>query len=61
MTLTLTLGSWVMCSAHRLTERNIWVKFNENRPKKCSGDMEQTRNARVNPLTLTCDLDIESR
>ena len=31
--------------------------------KKChengsngSGDMEQTRNSRVNPLTLTCDL-----
>ena len=49
-----------MYSAHRLTERDIWVKFNENRPKS-SGDMERTRNSRVNPLTLTCDLDLESR
>ena len=49
-----------MCSAHRLTERNIWVKINENRPKG-SGDMKRTRNLRVNPLTLTRDLDIESR
>ena len=32
-----------MCSANRLTERNIWVKFNENRPKD-SGDMKRTRN-----------------
>ena len=23
LTLTLSLGSWVMCSAHRLTKRNI--------------------------------------
>ena len=45
-----------MNSAHCLTERNIWVKFNENRPKG-SGDMERTRNSRVNPLTLTCDLE----
>ena len=45
-----------MCSAHRLTERNIWVKFNENQSKG-SGDMEITRNSRVNPLTLTCDLE----
>ena len=27
--------------AHRLTERNIWVKFNENRSKG-TGDMERT-------------------
>ena len=43
MTLTLSLGSLVMfCSAHRLIERNIWVKFNENCPKG-SGDMERTQ------------------
>ena len=54
------LGHVAMCSAHRLTERNIEVKFNENRPK-CSEDMERTQNARVNHLTLTCDLDLESR
>ena len=42
-------------SAHCLTKRSIWVKFDENRHRG-SGDMEQTRNSRVNPLTLTCDL-----
>ena len=46
--------------AHRLSERNVCVKFNENRPKG-SGDIEQTRNSRVNPLTLTCDHSLESR
>ena len=60
MTLTFSLCSRVIGSAHRLTERNILVKFNENRPKG-SGDMERTRNSRVNPLTLTCDLYLESR
>ena len=50
----MSLGSWVMCSADRFTEWNIWVKFNENRPDG-SGDMERTRNSRVNPLT--CDLE----
>ena len=25
----LLLGSWVIASAHRFTERNVWVKFNE--------------------------------
>ena len=54
------LGHVAMCSAHCFTMRNIWVKFNENRPKG-SEDMEWTRNARVNHLTLTCDLDLESR
>ena len=49
-----------MCSAQHLTERNIWVKLNENRPKG-SGDMKRTRNSKVNPLTLTCDIDLESR
>ena len=41
-----------MCSAHCLTERNIWVKFNENHTKS-SGDMERTQNSIVNPLTVT--------
>ena len=45
---------------HCLTERNIWVKLHENRPKG-SGDMERTRNSKVNHLTLTCDLDLESK
>ena len=49
--MTLSLGSWIVC-AHCLTERNIWVKFNENHPKG-SGDMERTQNSRVNPLTLS--------
>ena len=31
MTMTLSLCSRVIGSAHRHTERNIWVKFNENR------------------------------
>ena len=44
-----------MSSAHRHTERNIWVKFNENRPKG-SRDMERTRNSSVNPLTVTWSL-----
>ena len=34
------------------------MKFGENCPKG-SGDMELTRNLRVNPLT--CVLDLESR
>ena len=55
-TLTLSLHSRVMGSAHQLTERNIWVKFYENGPKG-SGDMERTQNSKVNPLTLTCDLE----
>ena len=46
--------------AHCLTERNIWRKFKENRPKG-SGDMERTRHSRVSPLTLTCDHGLESR
>ena len=44
-----------MCSAHGLTKRNILVQFNENR-EKGSGDMERTRNSRVNQLTSTSDL-----
>ena len=48
-----------MCSAHCFVERNIWVKLNES-CLKVFGDMEQTQNSRVNSLTLTCDLDLES-
>ena len=57
MTLTCDLGlesrllSHVMCSAHCLTERNIWVTFNKNRPKG-SGDMVWTQNS----VTLTLSL-----
>ena len=54
MNLTLCLCNPVIGSAHYLTKRNIWVKFNENRLKG-SGDMEGTRNSMVNPLLLTCD------
>ena len=55
MTLILSLCSYVIGSAHDLPQSNIWVKFNENRPKG-SGDMERTRNSRVNPLALTLSL-----
>ena len=54
VTLTLSLCSQVIGSANHLTERNIWLKFNENRPNG-SGDMEKTRNSRVNPMI--CDLE----
>ena len=47
-----------MCSLHCLTKRNIRVKYHENRSKG-SGDMKQTPNSKVNPLT--CDLDFEQR
>ena len=56
--MTLNLRSRIMGSAQRLTERSIYVKFNENRSKG-SGDIEQTRNSRVNPMTLNCDHDLE--
>ena len=35
---------------------NIWVKLNENRPIG-SEDSKRILNSRVNPLTLTCDLE----
>ena len=54
--MTLSLSSWVLGSAHRLTERNIWVKFNEN-SSKSSGDMEQTWNGTINLMTMKCDID----
>ena len=38
---------------------NIWAKLNENHWKG-SGDTEQARNSRVNPMTLKCDLNLES-
>ena len=41
MTLSLSLGNSVVYSAYRLTERNIWLKFNEN-CSKLSGAMERT-------------------
>ena len=50
MTLTLSLDSLVIGSAHGLSEKNIWVKFNENRLNG-SGVKEWTQNSRVNPLT----------
>ena len=55
----MSLCSQVISPAHCLTERNIWVRLSENRSKG-SEDMEWTRNSRVNHMTLTCDLDIES-
>ena len=45
-----------MGSAHCLTERLL--KVNENLSKG-SGDMKQTQNSRVNPMTLKCDIDFE--
>ena len=54
------LCSQVIYSAHRVTEKNIWMEFNENRPK-CSEDIERTRNSRVYPLTLTSDIVLEPR
>ena len=38
----LILGGWVMCFAHCLNERNIWMKFNEN-TLEGTGYTEQTR------------------
>ena len=35
------------------------MKLNENRSQD-SGDMDQTRNSRVNPLTLTLTLNLGS-
>ena len=60
VTLTLSLHSWVVGSAHRVNEGNIWQKFNEN-CSKGSGDTCMERwNWRVNYMTLKCDLDLES-
>ena len=35
------------------------MKFNDYLSKS-SGDVEQKKNSRVNPMTLNCDLDLES-
>ena len=48
-----------MGSAHHLTEVSILPMFNENLSKG-SGDMEQTRNARLKHKTFNCDLDLGS-
>ena len=59
MTLKCDVDSMSVLPSHRiftLSHLNIWVKFNENCPKG-SGDMEWTQNSRVNPMSLTCDLE----
>ena len=43
---TLTLHSLVISSAHQLTKRKIWVKLNEIHPNG-SEDMERTQNLKV--------------
>ena len=43
VTLTLSLYDWVIGFAHHITERIIWVKFNENRSKGL-GDVEWKQN-----------------
>ena len=57
VTLTLSQHGWVIDSAHRLTKVNIWPKFKEN-PSTGIGDTERTRNSRLKPVTLNCDLDL---
>ena len=47
-----------MGSAQRLTERNIWVKCNENHSKG-SGDMAD-KIFKGKSHDLECDLDLES-
>ena len=59
VTLTLSRHGWVIDSAHRLTKVNIWPKFKEN-PSTGIGDTEWTRNSRLKPVTLICDLDLVS-
>ena len=48
-----------MDSAFRVSEVEICFKFNEN-PFKGKGDMERTRNARLEHFTFDCDLYLES-
>ena len=59
LTLTLSRHGWVTDSAHRLTKVNIWPKFKEN-PSTGIGDTERTRNSRLKPVTLNCDLGFVS-
>ena len=47
-----------MGSAHQLTEKNIFAMLNENLTKGCK-DLKDT-DSRVNPMTLKCDLDLET-
>ena len=44
---------WVL---HIVPQVNIWPKFRENLPRG-KGDTERTRNSRLKPMTLNCDLD----
>ena len=41
-----SLHDWAMCSAHHLTEANIWAKLKEY-PSRGKGDIEWTRNNRA--------------
>ena len=59
VTLTWNRHGWVIDSAHCLTKVNIWPKFKEN-PSAGTGDTERTRNSRLKPVTLNCDLDLVS-
>ena len=58
LTLTLSLQTRFMGSAHCPTVTDIWVKLTINRSKG-SENIERTQNWRVNPTTLKCDLDLE--
>ena len=57
VTLTLSQHSWVMGSAHHLTEANIWLTFKENLSRG-KGDMERTQNSGLKLVTFNCDLDL---
>ena len=56
---TLRLNIWIIGSAHRLNDMEIWPKFNEN-PFTGKRDMEWTRNSRLNSMAFNCDIDLES-
>ena len=57
VTLTLSRHGWVINSAHCLTKVIIWPKFKEN-PSTGIEDTEWTRNSRLKPVTLNCDLGL---
>ena len=59
MTLILSPQTQLILFADRLNYRDIRVKFNKSRSND-SGDMEQTRNSKVNLLTLKFYLVAES-
>ena len=48
-----------MSSAHRLTEVTILPNLNKN-PFRGKGDMQRTRNAMLEHVTFSCDLDLWS-